>query len=216
MKPKRIQTLPLLTAWMVGLLAFVGAGAAASMSVPGSAFSLRSEPLSVSDAQSAVDYVLPLPTYLPADATLSAAYLLIPSHETMFPSSDPVERLRSIQADRTRPVGVYFTSPSGDFMLFVAGISWSSDDPQAPAGRPYGLDAVTGSHEWLGGTPFVVRRDFSAKLPWRPDSPQRVSSLSWEFDTLQWRGAGRVLKSVVTIIGTVREEEMVRIANSVQ
>jgi len=190
--------------WSLPLAAFLFAGDAASKSTPG-IFDATPLGVSAAEAQGVVDYLLPIPKYLPVGTVPMNAYLLLPSHLTMFPDvTDAAAKARLVATDRRRPVALKYVNPQGSFAVFVSGISWNVSPSDTHDSHPFGLAAVSGLIEIHGGQMFAVR-----------EGAPGVTSLTWQAPTFTWFGEGQVIAALLTIEGNLPKAELIRIAQSI-
>jgi hypothetical protein len=161
--------------------------------------------MSAAEAQAAVDYLLPIPKYVPDGMAPADAYLLIPSHLTMFPDvTDAAAKARFLAADRRRPVALKYAGPQGWFSVFVSSIAWNASALDRHDSHPYGLAALSGPIEVHEGQMFVVR-----------ERAPGVTSMTWHAPSFTWFGEGQVIDALVTIEGDLTKAELVRIAQSI-
>lgn len=156
------------------------------------------------------------PAYLPPGSVLEGAYLLLPSHLTMFPAvTEPQARSSLTAADRRRPVALRCASATGEFIVYVSAISHNAVAGDPRDTHPFGLESVSGTLQLSGATEFAVRRGLRVGLPGKATDADSVTSLTWQARNLRWRGPGEVVAARITVAGTISEAELVRIANSV-
>lgn len=193
---------------ILSALAFGLSANAANSAFSGTVFENSPKALAINDAQAMVDYQLPVPSSLPADATLVGAAPLLPSQLVMFPKvTDAAERDRLLASDRRRPVAVQYSTPRGSFRVFVAGLAYNESATDNRDTHPYGLERVTGVMENYEGTTFVVRQ-FERE-------GQQVTSICWRPRHFEWRGSGAVISVIYTLEGGLGKEELQRIALSI-
>lgn len=210
-----IRRRSLLIPWVALVISLLGAGAAAGLAVPGAVFDGRPLQLALADVQTQVDYRIPVPQRPPAGASLDGAFMLVPPHSVMFPA-DPADPAAGAAADRRRPVALRYSTPHGTFIVFVAGLSVNAAAGDLQKSVPYGLSQVSGPHELIGGQEFAVRRDITATVPGSNGPSTGLTSLTFNFSGLQWRGQGQLISALVTVMGTIPEPELVDIALSLR
>jgi len=133
----------------------------------------------------------------------------------MFPG-EPVPPAAQAGADRRRPVALRYSAPDGTFIVFVAGLSVDAATGNARQSSPFSLSPVSGTRELVGGREFAVRRDITATLPGSDKRTPGLTSVTFSFNELTWRGKGELLNALVTVIGTYPETELILIASSLR
>jgi hypothetical protein len=165
-------------------------------------------------AQAQLDYQIPRPV-LPDGYKLSGAFFLTPTSKEIYPEAEP-ELAAGLQwQSRMRPVGLIYDGSHGPVALLRASITVGRAEVIRRSAVPKGLALAEGLLRHVDGFQYAIRRDVKVDFLSTSFPPTGVTALTWRFvppTTPEFV----ILDALWTLLGTMPEPELVRIASSIK
>lgn len=174
--------------------------------------------LTLDEAQAEVDYRIPKPAYLPQGAEFLGSYIIDPPYDARYPApaSEEARRLLNMK-NRARSVKLVYHTPQGEFGVYLSNLVLARPDVKGTSTFRDLLAYEPGVRGRQGDFEFVKRTNEGRVLAWDVTSSKKtLTQLTWFLANLEWHGWGQVLQARMTIEGTLPEQELVQIAQSVK